>query len=291
MESLLERLQVLVPGASRRTLKQMLEHGRIQVNGKEVRRGSEPLPEKAKVIILPKAATIAEPPVPILLEDDHLIVAVKPAGMLSVSTREAARESLWSSLRKMLRVRGKGEKIHLVHRLDEAASGILVFAKSEMAKKTLKALFEKHGVDRRYAALVEGRMVAQKGTFKSRLVEMDEPRHRVRSVADRDPVSVQAKARLATTNYTVLSYAKGLTAVEVRTESGRKHQIRVHFAEAGHPVAGDTLYGAARGPRLFLHAWVLGFAHPVTRAPLRFVAKPGREFSERFRDVFERVRD
>lgn len=288
MPSLLERLQTLVPGASRRTLKQMLQHGRVLVNGKEVRRGAESVPGGAKVTILPKAAALAQPPVPILFEDEHLLVADKPAGLLSVSTREAGRESLWSSLRKMLKIRGKGEQIHLVHRLDEKASGILVFAKTESAKKALRTLFERHNIERLYAAIVEGRIPEASGEFRNHLVEVDEPRHRVRSVIPRDPPSVKKASRMAITGYAVLGAVPGLTAVEVRLHTGRKHQIRVHFAEAGHPVLGDTLYGGSKAPRLYLHAWVLGFTHPVTKETLRFVSKPGREFRERVRGAFER---
>jgi 23S rRNA pseudouridine1911/1915/1917 synthase len=288
VSTLLERLETVVPGASRRTLRQMLEHGRVLVNGREARRGAEIVPDGAKVSILPKSAALAAPPVPILFEDEHLLVAAKPAGLLSVSTREEGRESLWSSLRKMLRLRGKGEKIHLVHRLDEKASGILAFAKSESAKKAMKVLFERHDIERRYAAIVEGKFEESSGELRNSLVEMDEPRHRVRSVTARDSASVKKASRYAHTRYTVLAAASGLTALALKIETGRKHQIRVHLAEAGHPVLGDTLYGGSSAPRLYLHAWVLGFVHPVTKAPLRFVSSPGKDFNERFRGVFEK---
>jgi len=287
MPTLLESLEKIVPGASRRTLRQMIEHGRITVNGKEVRRGSEILPGGAKISVLPKTAALAVPPVPILFEDEHLIVADKPAGMLSVSTRSAGRESLWSSLRRMLRLRGKREQIHLVHRLDEGASGILVFAKNEGVKKGLKALFERHDIERFYACLVDGRLEAPKGEFRSRLVEIDGPRHRVRSIVPRDPLPLKHMSRDAITRYVVRGAAKGLSAVEVKLETGRKHQIRVHFAEAGHPVLGDTLYGGTKAGRLHLHAWVLGFMHPVTRASLRFVSPPGRDFTARVHGAFD----
>jgi 23S rRNA-/tRNA-specific pseudouridylate synthase len=125
------------------------------------------------------------------------------------------------------------------------------------------------------------------GEFRNRLVAIDEPRHRVRSVTPRDPGALRNASREAITKYTIRGSAKGITAVEVRLETGRKHQIRVHFSEAGHPIVGDILYGAGKASRLCLHAWVLGFTHPITKAPLRFVSKPGVEFTKRIQGAFD----
>jgi len=287
LPSLLDRLQAVVPGASRRTLRQILEHSRVLVDGRVARRGNDAVPDGAKITVLPRAAEEAAPPVPILFEDEHLLVAEKPAGLITVSARSKGEESLWSSLRRMMKARGKGEAIHLVHRLDERASGLLLFAKTEGVKRSLKALFERHTIDRRYAAIVEGTILKEEGEIRSRLVPLDEPMHRVRSVTPKDPESLREAAKDATTRYRRRGEGPGVSALEVKLLSGRKHQIRVHFAEAGHPIVGDVLYGAARGDRLFLHAWVLGFTHPVTGKPIELVSSVPREFRKKVPGAFD----
>ncbi|MBI3451146.1 MAG: RluA family pseudouridine synthase [Acidobacteria bacterium] len=251
------------------------------------RRGNDEIPDGAKITVLPRAAEAAAPPVPILFEDEHLIVAEKPAGLITVSARSKGEESLWSSLRRMLKARAKDESIHLVHRLDERASGLLVFAKTEGVKRSLKALFERHTIDRRYAAIVEGTILKDEGEIRSRLVPLDEPMHRVRSITPKDPESLREAAKDAITRYRKRGEGNGVSALEVKLLSGRKHQIRVHFAEAGHPIAGDVLYGAERAERLFLHAWVLGFTHPVTGKPLEFVSSVPRDFRKKVPGAFD----
>ena len=288
MRPLAERLLVLMPGASRRTVKQILEHGRVIVEGRAVRRGDQPVPESATIEILPKKATLRRdpPPVKILHEDPHLLVVEKPAGMITVDVTRRGRESIWSSLRRMLRERRPEEEPFLVHRLDEGASGLLVFAKTKAVQRALKAIFERHALDRHYAAIIQGRMQEPRGEFRSHLVETRDRQHRVRSVGHGDPAGVRRTAREAVTRYAVRDERSGLTALEIRLETGRKHQIRVHLSEAGHPLLGDSLYGGPRADRLCLHAWVLGFIHPVTKRPVRAVSPPGPEFEKRFPRAF-----
>ncbi len=259
------------------------------MNGVVVRRGADPIPDGAEVTVLPRDRTESEPasPAPILFEDEHLIVVDKPVRLLTVAARAEARPSLWSALRKVLHARRPPEDVHLVHRLDEAASGLLVFAKTERVKAALKSLFRTHEIDRHYAVIVEGRPAPPEGEFRSRIVERNDPRHRVRSLRGRGAGPAGSRTREAVTRYRVLRTTGGLSAVEVRLETGRKHQIRVHFSQAGHPVLGDVLYGGRGAERLFLHAWVLGFVHPLTGKPVRVVSPPGREFTEKFRGAFD----
>ncbi len=203
-------------------------------------------------------------------------------------------------------------ELYLIHRLDQPASGLLIFARTERARVALKDLLAARKIVRRYAAVVEGRPKAEQGEMRSKLVEMEGPTHPVRSLRAGDGAERRAKAQLAVTRYRLLGTREGRSALEVELESGRKHQIRVHLAEAGHPVAGDRLYGArgsaprskgAAGPvragagapatsgertgratarpgRLLLHAWKLAFQHPVTRRKLEFVSPPGPEFEQ-----------
>lgn len=289
MTSLFDRLAVMMPGASRRTLGQLLQHGRVRVDGEAVRRGDVAIREGARVVVLPRAAGRLEaaPPFRIVHEDRHLVIVDKPAGWLTVSARNLAGTSIWSALRRSLRERGRGEKVFLIHRLDQEASGLLVFAKTERVRDRLKEIFARHEVDRHYAALVRGRLRQEEGEFRSRLVELDDRLHHVRSLRPRDPAARRAAAREAITHYRVRGSRRGVTAVEVRLETGRKHQIRVQFAEAGHPVLGDRLYEGPSGERLFLHAWLLGFAHPIEGRTVEWLAPPDPLFERRVPGAFD----
>jgi RluA family pseudouridine synthase len=287
-ERLLEKLAERVPGASRRTLRQLLVHGRVLVDGVVVRRGDVPVGRGARIVVLPKEATAGgAPPIPIVHEDAGIVVVDKPPGLLTVSTRAERRPSAWSALRRHLRERGRRETVDLVHRLDEYASGLLVFAKSEQARRKLKEIFAAHDVDRRYAAIVSGRLPGPGGELRSRLLELGGRLHKVRSLRPSDGPRRRASAREAITRYRTLATKRDLSAMEVRLETGRKHQIRVQFAEAGHPILGDRLYGGAPAQRLHLHAWVLAFKHPVSGEEIRVVSPPEPAFDERVPGAFE----
>jgi 23S rRNA pseudouridine1911/1915/1917 synthase len=297
MPPLIDRLSGLVPGASRRTLRQMIEHGRVLVNGVPARRGDLDVSEAAAVVVLPKGATLpgaAGIPLPIIHEDKALIVIDKPPGLVTAAPRSSGKESAWSRVRRIFRERRSGEEPFLVHRLDEAASGAILFAKSEKVQTRLKEIFAAHDVDRIYAALVKGRPRRDEGEFRSHLVEMADRMHHVRSVRPADDEETRAGSREAITRWRVREGSEGsgdggaLSAVEIRLETGRKHQIRVQFSEAGHPVLGDRLYGGPKAERLFLHAWVLGLAHPATGEPLRVVSTPPPAFEERVPGAFRK---
>ncbi len=204
-------------------------------------------------------------------EDAHLIVVDKPAGVLSVPNK-GERDTLLAALRHYLgRGRRTPPRVFIVHRLDRDTSGLLVFAKTLPVAKALKAQFAARKPARRYVAVVAGRVAAGHGTFRSRLAT--DPDLNQHSTED------EQSGKPAVTHYRVLRHLAGATAVEVTLETGRRNQIRVHFAEAGHPVLGDTRYRPrqARHPlwkqrRLALHAAELGFAHPVSGTALRCTA-------------------
>jgi len=150
-----------------------------------------------------------------------------------------------------------------------------VFATSRDAKAALQAQFAARTVERGYLAVVEGRPAPPAGKVVTRLVD-DEP-GRVR--ATRDP----GRGRVAVTHWRVVRAGGRHTLVEVRLETGRRNQIRIHLAGLGHPIAGDTAYGSRSDPfgRLALHAHVLAFAHPRTGAPLRFTSAAPPGFTRR----------
>jgi 23S rRNA pseudouridine1911/1915/1917 synthase len=205
-------------------------------------------------------------------EDEHVLVVCKPAGLLTVATIHERERTALAYLLAQLRKRNRNEKLFAVHRLDKFVSGLLVFARSEAVKARLQAQFKKHTVKRRYWAIVEGRVVANQGVIRSYLVENRAAR--MHSTSD------EQAGKLAVTHYRVLRRFAHVTSLEVRLETGRKNQIRVHLSEMGHPIAGDRTYGSSRDPlgRIGLHAFCLGFRHPVTGASMIFTTEPPSEF-------------
>jgi RluA family pseudouridine synthase len=192
-----------------------------------------------------------------LLEDDHLIVVDKPGGLLTVATDRDRPRTAYRLLNEYVR-RGRGRsrtKVHIVHRLDRETSGVLVFAKSREAKFALQ---ERWGETKKtYLAVVRGVPAEREGVITSLLAE--NAAHHVYTTDDR------AKGREATTAYRVLKRTHNLALLEVDLVTGRKHQIRVHFADAGNPVIGDERYGPEdpSQPQLALHAWKISFDHPA----------------------------
>ena len=277
-QALLDALAALFPDASRTTLRQMLQSGRVRVNGeleKNARRELESgdavdVAEKAVHRNLPAGLTV-------LHEDNDVIVVFKAHGILTVPTERERDTTVQAYLNAYLGA-GKGkERIQVVHRLDRETSGVLVFAKNAYAREQLKEQFAAHTTERVYVAVVEGEMDPEAGTFRSYLREM----------RDLKMVSVDAHpdAKFAVTHYRTLETNGRYSMLEVTLETGRKNQIRAHLSEAGHPVVGDRMYGSEVNPlgRLGLHAKLLGFDHPVTRKRMLFTAPVPKGFRDVFR--------
>ncbi len=275
--TLLEALQARFPDSSRTTLRQLLQNGRITVNGALEKDAKLVLDDNDIVDIGPKPAHRALPPgVTVLHEDDAVIVLLKPHGLLTVATERERENTLQAGLNRYLAGGGR-ERIHVVHRLDRETSGVLVFAKTFEAREALKEQFAAHSADRLYIAVIEGNIEPPHGTIRSHLYEGRDLRMRS---SDAHP-----ETKLAITHYRTIEVKEPYSMLEVTLETGRKNQIRAHLSEAGHPVAGDQLYGAATNPlgRLGLHAKLLGFTHPSTGKRLSFTAPVPRVFRDLFR--------
>lgn len=200
----------------------------------------------------------------ILFEDHDIIVVNKAHGLLSVSTdteKEKTAYFLLTNYVKKGNPRSKA-RIFIVHRLDRDTSGVLVFAKSEWAKRYLQKNW--HEFDKTYFAVVHGGFKVKEGIIESYLEENE--KHRVYSVNGPE------NGRLCKTGYKVLRVSSKYSLLEVQLHTGRKHQIRVHFSENGHPVVGDKMYGRMdKGiRRLALHAASLSFDHPHSKERITF---------------------
>ncbi len=206
-------------------------------------------------------------------DDDDIVVADKPAGLLTISTDRERHRTLYRRLFDRELRRHPGGRVFVVHRLDREASGLLVFAKSEKAKRVLQAQFHDRTASRTYHAVVRGSYPHDEDVLKSYLAE----NRALRMYVTADP----RRGKLAITRVRVLCRAPSATLLEVVLESGRKHQIRVHLAETGHPLLGDRRYGEDRaGPigRLALHAVALEIEHPTTGKRMRFESQLPRQF-------------
>lgn len=201
---------------------------------------------------------------PILYEDKDILVVDKPAGLLTIGTERDKSRTAHALLNDYVR---KGDpksrnRVYVVHRLDQETSGLLLFAKSEAAKKFLQENWE--STEKHYLAIVHGQLAVKEGTLSSYLAENSALR--VYSTPD------ASKGKLSRTAYKVIQETKGFSLVEIHLLTGRKHQIRVQFADLGHPLAGDKKYGGGElaTARLALHARSISFTHPYHGRPMHF---------------------
>lgn len=198
----------------------------------------------------------------IIYSAPSLLVVNKPAGLLAVPGRGEDKQDCLST-----RLQKDFPDVLIVHRLDMATSGLMVFARGEEAQRRLSKMFHDREVEKYYVAVVKGKLEPTTGEVNLP-IGPDWP-NRPRSKIDK----VIGKPSL--TYYRSLGFNNDVTHVELKPVTGRTHQLRIHMAALGHPILGDVLYGdAASAPRLLLHASRLGFAHPLTAKQLNFVSDP-----------------
>jgi 23S rRNA pseudouridine1911/1915/1917 synthase len=285
-------LAARVPGLSRRQARVLLDIGGVFVDKRRVKIAGRPMHAGEEVVAVmggalaratKKTGSAAReederrlPPLAVVFEDDDIVVVDKPAGLLTAPTPESDRNNLADLLSRRdeslkrgtpggarppreegapvepALPHGRGE-IFVVHRIDLETSGLVVLAKTDDANRALSARFRDHDIERVYLTVVLG-------TFPADVTTVAQP------VAGRKAVThLEVRERLAA----------GATLLACRLETGRTHQIRIHLAGLGHPVAGDARYGRAWAPappRMALHATTLGFAHPRDGRPLTFTS-------------------
>jgi len=267
---LLEHLLASMPQAKRTTVKDYLKHNQVMVNGEVTRQFDRQLRpgDEVKVNTSREFQVFGHSRVKIYYEDDDIIVIYKGYGLLSVATERDMNSkketTAYSIVRDYLKRKDPRNKLYIVHRLDKQTSGLMMFAKTMEAKVNMQHNWNNMVLERRYVAVVEGRLDPPEGVVRSYLVE--NARHEVYSTDD------PRKGKLAVTYYRTLAVRGGYAMVELSLETGRKNQIRVHMKDLGHPISGDKRYGARTSPihRLALHAQTLRFVHPITHKDMNF---------------------
>jgi 23S rRNA pseudouridine1911/1915/1917 synthase len=213
----------------------------------------------------------------VVYEDEDVMVVNKPPNLLTVPTPHREPRTLLSLVNSHLNRLGKDERAYCVHRLDRGVSGLLVFAKSIETAELIRGQFAERKPERQYVAIVAGTWTKDQGTIRSYLATDDDLNRFSTHEAD--------QGELAITHYWVREQWDDASLLEVRLETGRRNQIRVHMAEANHPILGDPRYRSQQAThrawpyhRLALHAESLGFEHPKTGRPLFFRSSWPQEF-------------
>ena len=281
-----------LPDLSRSRIQHLIAGQHVTVNGAATKashrlHGGETI--EIDVPSLPPDDLVPEPiALTVLHEDDHVLVIDKPAGMVVHPGAGNATGTLAAAaLAHAPAIAGVGgpRRPGIVHRLDKDTSGVLVMAKTRAAYEGLTAQLVERSVTRRYVAVVHGRVGLTAGV-------VDAPMGRDPSHRQRMAVRPAGKGKRAVTHYRVVERFPHFTYLELRLETGRTHQIRVHMASLGHPVVGDRTYGRSHGKQpiasegLALHAVTLAFLHPISQKRLEFTA----EFPLRLERLLSRLR-
>ena len=294
-----ERLDVFLksqlPQVSRGVLQSMIEDGAILVDGKQVKPTYSPRAGDTIEIHWPEPISPrAEPEemdLDLLYEDDQIIAINKPAGLVVHPAAGHHGGTLVNALLHHCKGQLSGiagvARPGIVHRLDMDTSGCIVVAKTNEAHLSLAAQFEERRITKIYRAIVCGELASERGEIQVGIAR--HPTHRKRMAA-----SEGANAREAWTSFQIVERLQAATLVECRLHTGRTHQIRVHFQHIGHPLVGDTVYGAKQNARLktltryaasrqMLHAWKLGLEHPTTGKKLNLEAPFPEDFKKALR--------
>lgn len=280
-----------IEGLSRSAVTRLIDDGKVTVGDKPLKKKDKTVADMTVTVLIddPQPVDIVPENIPldIVYEDEHLLVVNKPKGMVVHPAPGNYSGTLVNAL--MYHCGGDLSGINgelrpgIVHRIDKNTSGLLSVAKSDIAHAGLSDQIKAHSFTREYLAICYGNLKEDERT-----VDAPIGRHKI----DRKKMCVtQLNSKPAVTHIKVLERYSGFTYIRCRLETGRTHQIRVHMAYIGHPLAGDDVYGPSKVITELhgqcLHAYKLGFIHPVTGEYLEFTAEPPESFA-RFRDKLRR---
>ena len=268
-----------VLGLSRSAIVKLLEDGDITSSGRNLSKSDRVTAGQLLEVLMPDQSP--KDPIPltpiegltVIYNDDDIIVIDKPVGCAAHPSPGWTGPTVVGALIAAgytITTSGPAERAGIVHRLDAGTSGLMIVAKNEKSYLALKEMFRSHQIEKTYHALVQGHMDPATGTIDAPIDRHPKEDHRF---------AVVASGKESITHYEVIEFYRAVSLVKVELETGRTHQIRVHFSAVGHPLVGDTVYGAdpvlgkkMQMVRPWLHALELRFNHPVSAIPLQLRA-------------------
>ena len=273
------------PGLSRTHAQALIAGGFVTVNGVSVKASLRlNLGDKAEVVIPPESPSAVAPeaiPLKIIYEDSDLLVIDKPAGLAVHPAPGHPGHTLVNAVLNYLpeiSTDADATRPGIVHRLDKDTSGLIIVAKNRVAQANLSDQFKERSVSKTYLVLVRGRLAPEAGIIEASIGR--DPRQRQR-------MAVVTKGREARTAYRVIRYIGNYSLLEIKPETGRTHQIRVHLAAIGFPVVGDATYGVTSPhlTRQFLHAHKLRFKLPFTGQPVEFESPLPSDLEQALKEI------
>lgn len=270
--TLLDFLLETLKGQSRNSIKSILTSKRVSIDGAPVTQFDFKLyPGDTVIISKDPIRKKTRSNLPIIYEDDEIIVINKPSGLLSIASDKEKSSTAYRMLSDYVQQKDKHNRIFVVHRLDEDTSGVLMVAKNPDIQKALQDNWNDIVSKRGYYAIVEGQMKEKEGTIKSYLKK--NAQNLMYSSKDKN-------GQFSITHYKVMKENDKYSLLDVNIDTGRKNQIRVHLGDLGHNVIGDDKYGNPANPlkRLGLHAYCLELTHPIKKKKMKFNAPIPKEF-------------
>ncbi len=274
-DTILSSLISNLPHKNRKILKAVLKDGQVSVDKEVVRQFDHPLMPGQRVEVKwdrdLKGKHLCK--LDIIHIDQDIVVINKPSGLLTIATDKEKRKTAYSILSDFVKTEHPENKIFIIHRIDRETSGLLMFARSEKVKQQIQKTWNATISERTYIGVVEGKVTSPEGTITSWLTES-------KAFIVYSSRKQGTAGKRAVTHYRKVMGNEALTMLQINLETGRKHQIRVHMQDLGHPIIGDKKYGSHLNPikRMGLHAQVLAFTHPATGKLCRFDTGIPREF-------------
>jgi 23S rRNA pseudouridine1911/1915/1917 synthase len=271
---LLQHLIATYPHKKKALLKSVMGGGQIRINGDVITQFNHPLQKGDEIQInwAKPSKKVKLQKLNIIYEDQYLIVIEKEAGLLSVASLKEKQKNAVQIVKEHMEAIDPKNKVYIIHRLEREASGILLFAKSKELQEQLQNHWEDFVIDRRYVAIVEGKIKEPSNTLT----------HYLRSNKNNQVfiVDTAESATKAITHYKLLKQTNAYSMLEFKLETGFKNQIRVQMAHIGFPVTGDKKYTAKKNPlaRVALHANLIELKHPITGEHLKFELVPPSNF-------------
>lgn len=283
-------LSVLVPDCSRNSIQKLIEQGNVTINGESVNKKYKVNTDDEILVVTGELKPLdAEPeniPLDIVYEDDDLLVVNKPRGMVvhpapGNYTGTLVNALLYHCKDSLSGINGV-LRPGIVHRIDKDTSGLLIVAKNDKAHMGLAEQIKEHSFTREYNAVICGHLKDQEGTVNAPIG---------RNPKDRKKMCVTMQnSKNAVTHYSVIEEYNGYSHISLKLETGRTHQIRVHMAHLGHPVAGDLVYGhdkkSAELNGQCLHAIKIGFVHPIKNEYMEFSS----ELPDYFKSFIDKIK-